>query len=105
MSESAKNAITNKAANDTDDSKIRLYELAMSCTESMELCLLMVPLLMLIKANIMAQMVITMTRVNGVYERELGITFQFVPNNFNIMYYDPETDPFDGEYNDKRRRL
>jgi hypothetical protein len=41
MSESAKNAITNKTANDTDDSKIRLYELAMSCTESMELCLLM----------------------------------------------------------------
>jgi hypothetical protein len=38
MSESAKNAITNKTANDTDDSKIRLYELAMSCTESMELC-------------------------------------------------------------------
>jgi hypothetical protein len=37
----------------------------------------------------MAQMVVTMTRVNGVYERELGITFQFVPNNFNIMYYDP----------------
>jgi hypothetical protein len=34
-------------------------------------------------------------------KRELGITFQFVPNNFNIMYYDPETDPFDGEYNDK----
>jgi hypothetical protein len=32
MSESAKNAITNKTANDTDDSKIRLYELAMSCT-------------------------------------------------------------------------
>jgi hypothetical protein len=37
-----------------------------------------------------------------VFMRELGITFQFVPNNFNIMYYDPETDPFDGEYNDKR---
>jgi hypothetical protein len=24
-----------------------------------------------------------------VFMRELGITFQFVPNNFNIMYYDP----------------
>jgi hypothetical protein len=32
MSETAKNARTNKTANDTDDSKIRLYELAMSCT-------------------------------------------------------------------------
>jgi hypothetical protein len=45
-------------------------------------------------------MVITMTRVNGIYE-ENRITYQFVPNNFDIMYYDPETDPFDGEYNNK----
>jgi hypothetical protein len=51
MSETAKNARTNKTANDIDDSKIRLYELVM---HSMELCLLMMPLLMLIKA-IMAQ--------------------------------------------------
>jgi hypothetical protein len=58
----------------------------------MELCLLMMPTTDK-KANIMAQMVITMTRVNGIYERELGITYQFVPNNFDIMYYDPETDP------------
>jgi hypothetical protein len=40
-----------------------------------------------------------------VFMRELGITFQFVPNNFNIMYYDPETDPFDGEYNDKTQEV
>jgi hypothetical protein len=39
MSETAKNARTNKTANDTDDSKIRLYELV----HSMELCLLMMP--------------------------------------------------------------
>jgi hypothetical protein len=55
------------------------------------------------KANIMAQMV-TMTRVNGVYERELESRFN-LPNNFNIMYYDPETDPFDGEYNDKTQEV
>jgi hypothetical protein len=43
----------------------------MSCTGEYGAFLLMMPLLMLIKANIMAQMVITMTRVNGIYEREL----------------------------------
>jgi hypothetical protein len=42
------------------------------------------------KANIMAQMVVTMTRVNGVYER-VRITFQFV-HNFDIIYYDGLTD-------------
>jgi subtilisin-like proprotein convertase family protein len=101
MSESAKNAQTGKAANDTDDSKIRLYELAMSCTgEYGALFIGDATTDEDKKANIMAQMVITMTRVNGVYERELGITFQFVPNNYDIMYYNPDTDPWSGEYND-----
>jgi hypothetical protein len=36
-----------------------------------------------------------------VFMKRIGITYQFVPNNFDIMYYDPETDPFDGEYNNK----
>jgi subtilisin-like proprotein convertase family protein len=100
MSESVKNTRTNKAANDTDDSKIRLYELAMSCTgEYGALFMGDATTDDGKKANIMAQMVITMTRVNGVYERELGTTFQFVPDNFDIMYYDPLTDPYFGEYN------
>jgi subtilisin-like proprotein convertase family protein len=100
MSESAKKTTTDKTANDTDDSKIRLYELAMSCTgEYGALFMGGATTDDGKKANIMAQMVITMTRVNGVYERELGSTFQFVPNNFDIMYYDPLTDPYVGEYN------
>jgi subtilisin-like proprotein convertase family protein len=106
MSESAKNSVTSKIANDTDDSKIRLYELAMSCTgEYGALFIGDATNDADKKANIMEQMVITMTRVNGIYERELGITYQFVPNNFDIMYYDPETDPFDGEYNNKTQEV
>jgi subtilisin-like proprotein convertase family protein len=101
MSENAKNAATNKTANDTDDSKIRLYELAMSCTgEYGALFIGNATTDFEKKSNIMAQMVITMTRVNGVYEKELGITFQFVPKNFDIMYFDALTDPWSGEYND-----
>jgi len=102
MSESAKNAVTNKAANNTDDSKIRLYELAMSCTgEYGALFIGTATTDFEKKSNIMAQMVITMTRVNGVYEKELGITFQFVPKNFDIMYFDGTTDPWGTEYNDQ----
>jgi subtilisin-like proprotein convertase family protein len=100
MSENAKSTQTDKIANDTDDSKIRLYELAISCTgEYGALFIGDATTDFDKKSNIMAQMVITMTRVNGVYERELGSTFQFVPNNFDIMYYDPLTDPYVGEYN------
>jgi hypothetical protein len=58
---------TNKTANDTDDSKIRLYELAMSCTG--EYGALFDATTDADKKNIMAQMVVTMTRVNGVYEK------------------------------------
>jgi subtilisin-like proprotein convertase family protein len=106
MSESAKNTSTEKTANDTDDSKIRLYELAMSCTgEYGAIFIGEATTDFDKKSNILAQMVITMTRVNGIYERELGITYQFVPNNFDIMFFDPDTDPFDGEYNDKTQEV
>jgi hypothetical protein len=57
-----------QTANDTDDSKIRLYELAMSCTGEYAL-FIDGATTDADKSHIMAQMVITMTRVNGVYER------------------------------------
>jgi hypothetical protein len=60
MSETAKNARTNKTANDTDDSK-SLYELAMSCTG--EYGALFIDDATTDAANIMAQMVITMTQM------------------------------------------
>jgi subtilisin-like proprotein convertase family protein len=100
MYEKAINTPAKKSFKATDDSTIRLYELAMSCegeygalfigdaTTDEEK-----------KANIMAQIVLTMTRVNGIYEKELGITFQLVPENMNIIFFDPATDPYDGEYN------
>ena len=106
MYEKAKNAPTNTTLRATDDSRIRRYELAMSCTgEYGALFIGSATTDFDKKSNIMAQMVITMTRVNGIYEKEMGITFQFVPNNFDIMYYDPATDPFDGEYNDKTQEV
>ena len=99
-------APTNKIMNSTDDGKIRQYELAMSCTgEYGALFIGTATTDFEKKSNILAQMVITMTRVNGIYEKELGITFQLVPTNFNIIFYDPLTDPFSGEYNKKTQEV
>lgn len=106
MYEKAMNAPPNNVLRATDDSRIRLYELAMSCTgEYGALFIGSATTDFDRKTNIMAQMVITMTRVNGIYEKEMGVTFQFVPNNFDIMYYDAATDPWDGEYNDKTQEV
>lgn len=46
-------------------------------------------------AGAMDAMVATLTRVNGIYERELSITMTMVANNTSIIYTDPDTDPFD----------
>ncbi len=42
----------------------------------------------------MAAIVSTINRVNGIYERDLGIRLQLVPNNNLIVYTNPATDPF-----------
>jgi hypothetical protein len=41
-----------------------------------------------------AAQVTTMNRVNGVYEKEIGITMQFIPNNELIIYTNAATDPY-----------
>ncbi|WP_188621044.1 reprolysin-like metallopeptidase [Flavobacterium suaedae] len=38
------------------------------------------------KAAVLAAMVVTMTRVNGIYERDLSLTMQIVPDNEDIIY-------------------
>lgn len=36
----------------------------------------------------------TMTRVNGVFEKEMAINFVFANNIEKLIYFDPETDPY-----------
>jgi len=106
MYENSQNTTSNKSVKATDDSILRRYELAMSCEgEYGALFVGDATTDFDKKSNIMAQIVVTMTRVNGIYEKELGITYQLVPNNFEIIFYDPETDPFDGEYNNKTQEV
>ena len=47
------------------------------------------------KAAVLSAMNVTMTRVNGIYERDLAVTMVLVPNNEDIIYLNPATDPFD----------
>jgi hypothetical protein len=50
-------------------------------------------------ADVLAAMATTMNRVNGIYEREFGITMQFIANNDLVVYTDPATDPYTANNN------
>lgn len=89
----------NKALN-TDDKKLRTYRLAQSCTAEYGNIFAGTGTDLEKKANIQAQMAITMTRVNGVYENDLAITMVFVANNDAVIYFgSTSADPWSGEYN------
>ncbi|MDN4165850.1 zinc-dependent metalloprotease family protein [Cytophagales bacterium LB-30] len=97
----------NTSERSTNDKKLRKYRLALSCTaeygnifagssgtDAQK------------KGNILAQMNITMTRVNGIYERDLAITMEIVPNNTAIMYYGTaNSDPWANEWNSKTQQV
>ncbi|MFM7386877.1 MAG: reprolysin-like metallopeptidase, partial [Bacteroidota bacterium] len=45
-------------------------------------------------AQAAAAQVVTMNRVNGVYEKDIAITMVIIPNNNSIIYTNASTDPF-----------
>lgn len=84
----------------TDDGKIRTYRLALAGTgeyaqfhieeqnaqgatdeEKKEI--------------VLAAMSTAITRINAVFENDLAITLQLVPNNDELIFLDPDTDPYD----------
>ena len=95
-----RNSNPNQSLN-TDDKKLRTYRLAQSCTaEYGNLFIGTATTDAAKKANIQAQMAITMTRVNGVYEKDLSITMIFIAANASLIYYGAVgSDPWSGEYN------
>jgi hypothetical protein len=46
------------------------------------------------RADVMAAVVAAITRVAGIYEDELGVTFQLVEDTDRLIFLDPLTDPF-----------
>ena len=85
---------------DTNDQKLRTYRLALSSTGEYSSIFAGSGSESEQKANVQAQMAITINRVNEIYERDLAITLQFVANNDDIIYLDAATDPWDNEYHD-----
>ena len=89
-----------------DDGQLRQYRLALSCTgEYSNIFSSPLDSEMQRKADVMSQMVVAMDRVNGVYELEMGVTFQFIANNDLLIYLDPVTDPWTDEHNDKTQEV
>ncbi|MBP7822029.1 MAG: T9SS type A sorting domain-containing protein [Saprospiraceae bacterium] len=51
------------------------------------------------KAAVLAAMNVTMNRVNGIFERDFGITTEIISNNDQIIYLTAASDPWTGEWN------
>ncbi len=85
-----------------DDAKLRRYRLALSVsgdyagffldgTESDDTER---------RTKVMAAMVATMNRVNGIFERDFGVTMQIIPENDAVIFLDAANDPYAGDLND-----
>jgi len=90
----------NDEALSVDDSTLRTYGLALSCTgEYAQFHINQANLSEATPAEqfeaVLGAMTVTMDRVNSIYEIDLGISFQIVENNDQVIYLNPNTDPFD----------
>lgn len=84
----------------TNDQTLRTFRLAQSCNAEYGNIFATTPGTE--KADILAQMVLTINRVNGIYERDLAITLQFIPNNDTIIFFgSTSADPWSTEFNTK----
>ncbi|HFB99205.1 MAG TPA: hypothetical protein ENJ53_00230, partial [Phaeodactylibacter sp.] len=70
------------------DCQLRTYRLALTCTG--EYAAFHGGTI----AGVLSAMNTTMTRVNGVYEREINVTMVIVANNENLIFLDAATDPY-----------
>ncbi len=75
------------AYRNADDGKLRTFRLALACTGEYA------TFHGGTEASVLAAMNTTMTRVNGIYERELAITMLMVDNT-SIIFLDGTTDPY-----------
>jgi subtilisin-like proprotein convertase family protein len=76
------------AAEFQGDCQLRRYRLALACTgEYATFHGGTVPL-------VMGAMTTAINRVNSVYENEIGVTLQMVPNNDTLIFLNPASDPY-----------
>jgi len=84
---------------DVDDSTLRTYRLALACTgEYAQFHINDAGVgggtTAQQKAAVLAAMVVSVDRVNSIYERDLAVSFQLVSNNDQIIYLNGATDPY-----------
>ncbi|MEW5676463.1 reprolysin-like metallopeptidase [Flavobacterium enshiense] len=91
VTESASQSISQTSstyARGADDAKLRTYRLALSCTGEYA------AYFGGSKAATLASMNNTLTRINGVFERDFGVRLVLIANNDTLIYTNPTTDPF-----------
>ncbi len=94
----AKNAVqtttsTNILARGADDSKLRTFRLALSCTSEYT------AYFGGSKAATLASMNNTITRINGVFEKDFGVKLVLIANNDAIIFTNSSTDPYSDPVN------
>ena len=75
-------------AKGADDGKLRTFRLALSCTGEYAQLFGGTKILALSGMNN------TITRINGIFERDFGAKFIIISNNDAVIYTDPLTDPY-----------
>ncbi len=57
------------------------------------------------KADALAAINATLTRVNGIFERDLGVTLELIGTTDEVIYTDGETDPFTGSLSSQTQNV
>lgn len=69
-------------------STLRTYRLALACTgEYANYFGSTIPV-------VLGAMIVSVNRIDGVYEKEVGISFELIPNDTLLIYFNPNTDPY-----------
>lgn len=99
IAEASKESLALKSQN-ANDGKLRTFRLAIATTgEYSQFQLIYYGIATSAteaekKAAVMAAINATMTRVNGIFERDVALTMELVSNNDNLIFFDPLTDGF-----------
>jgi len=101
--EKAQHHKSSKKANTTTVATLKTFRMALSCT--LEYAQFHIEDqnidatadILTKKEAVLSAMNITLTRVNGIFEKDLAITMQLVDNNEKLIYLDSESNPYSGD--------
>ena len=53
------------------------------------------------KTKVLAAINVSLTRINGIFERDFGITMELVSNTDSVIFLNQSSDPFGGDFNNE----